>query len=73
MQYDRLPRLVQSSDLDEADLVISFGVPADDLPSQPKQFVDWGDVPDASDDVELLCDTLESRISELLSSPNSEI
>lgn len=57
-----LPRMIETSDVSGADLVISLGVSEWELPAEPKYFIDWSDVPDASDDVDLLYFVLEQRI-----------
>lgn len=73
LEYSDAPRLVERADIDDADIVVGIGVPLSDLPSPPERFVDWGDLPDASVDVEALIKGLESRIAALVVAPDDSV
>ena len=67
LTFTDAPRLVGRRDIDGADIVVSLGCRLDELPAVPRRFVDWSDLPNASDDVDGLCDALSSRFRSLLS------
>jgi protein-tyrosine-phosphatase len=67
LSYDGVPRLVEPTDIERADVVVSFGCHIADLPAQPSRFVDWADLPDVSDDVEGFCRAVTDRVGSPLS------
>jgi len=60
------PQLVTKHHVERADIVVSLGCAIDNLPAQPRRWVDWSDAPAASEDVDGLCEVLTSRLETLL-------
>ncbi|MBT8203642.1 MAG: hypothetical protein HKN74_14340 [Acidimicrobiia bacterium] len=67
LEFSDVPRRVDRGQIAAADIVVSLGCRLEELPATPKRFVDWSDVPDASEDVDGLCEVLSSRLGSLLS------
>lgn len=60
------PRVATAADVERADVVVSLGVTERELPTLPARFVDWSDVPNASEDAEGLHAVLTERLGQLL-------
>ena len=66
LEYVETPRRVTRRDVEHADMVVSLGCALSELPVEPVHFIDWSDVPDASDDLDGLIRTLSVRLDSLL-------
>ncbi len=71
LNYPDQPRMVESADIEAADLVVTLGCDVEDLPAVPSTLIDWSDVPDASSDVDQLISILEQRIAKLVAAGTS--
>jgi protein-tyrosine-phosphatase len=66
LNYKEQPRLVTEKDIEDADVVVSFGCTLSELPTKPKRLIDWSTALNASDDVDALCRYIEARLAGLM-------
>jgi hypothetical protein len=57
---------VTEKDIEDADVVVSFGCTLSELPTKPKRLIDWSTALNASDDVDALCRYIEARLAGLM-------
>lgn len=60
------PQLVTKPLVERADIVVSLGCAIDTLPTPPRRWVDWSDLPAASEDIDGLYELLTHRLETLL-------
>ena len=65
LDHDEPPRCVTAADIDEADIVVTFGCTRDELPAELARWVDWSDAPDASVDIDGLIRFIGERLTTL--------
>ena len=68
-----IPPLLQDSDLEEADLIVSIGCIAAEQAPAGKRFLDWSDVPMLSDDFQGSRDKIYSHVCKLVDELVSKI